>query len=166
MIRFTGEIDGIPAFDRAFNRIEQHIADIRSFAPGIAGEFYAIEEGQFGSEGAKGASGKWAPLSPAYKQWKATHFPGEPILKLMHPLYESLTSPDAADSIYRVSGNEIAIGSRTPYAVAHQRGTGFMPARPPISMTAADKRRIQKAIQAELVRFTRRLGFEVQDKAA
>jgi len=166
MIRFTGEVDGIPVLDRAFNRVEEHISDFRSIWPNVAKEFYAIEEAQFQSEGARGASGKWAALSPAYKRWKEIHYPGEPILKLAHPLYESLTSPDAPDSIFRMEATEMTLGSRTPYATAHQKGAGRMPARPPISLTESDKRRIQKSIQAGLVAFTRRAGFQVEEKAA
>lgn len=167
MIHFVGEIQGVEVLNRAFNRIEEHISDFRNIWPRVAQEFYAIEEEQFASEGAHGASGKWAPLSPAYKRWKEIHFPGEPILKLEHFLYPSLTRADAPDSIFRMDAQEMTLGSRTPYATAHQRGTGRMPARPPISLTEADKRRIQKSIQRGLVEFTRRAGFQVdQEKAA
>lgn len=166
MLRFSAEVLGVEVLNRSFNRIDEYISDFRGIWPAVAAEFYAIEEGQFASEGAKGASGKWAPLSPAYKAWKVKNFPGEPILKLYHPLYESLTSPDAGDSVYRLEEQEMVLGSRTPYATAHQRGTAIMPARPPISLIEADKRRLQKAIQSQLVQFTRRMGFDVQEKAA
>lgn len=165
MLRFTGEIDGLPAFDRAFNRVEEYIKDFRSIWPNVAKEFYAIEEDQFSSEGAHGASGKWAPLSPAYKKWKTEHFPGQTILKLTNALHESLTRPDAGDSIYRLDADEMTLGSRTPYATAHQRGGGSLPARPPISLTDEDKRRIQKAIQVPLVQFIRRQGFQLEAAA-
>lgn len=166
MIRFTATIDGVEMLDRAFNRIDQFISDFRNVWPSVATEFYQIEEEQFETQGAAGASGQWAPLSPAYKRWKEIHFPGEPILKLEHPLYESLTSPDALDSIFRPQPDELTIGTKVPYARAHQTGAGFMPARPPISMSETHKRRIQKAIQKELVRFTRQAGFEVEERAA
>jgi phage gpG-like protein len=166
VIRFTADISGDVVLDRAFNRIDQYISDFRSIWPNVAQGFYAIEHEQFASEGSHGASGKWAPLSPTYKRWKQLHFPGEPILKLYHPLYESLTSPDAPDSIYRLDAQEMAIGTKVPYAMAHQRGAGNMPARPPISLTEADKRKIQKSIQSGLVEFTRGLGFQVNEKAA
>lgn len=160
MIRFVGTLEGVEVLNRAFNRVERFISDFRSIWPEVAKEFYIIEEGQFASEGARGASGKWAPLSPAYARWKAQRFPGEPILKLHHDLYESLTSPDAADSVYRLERDEMIIGSRTPYAHVHQK------TRPPISMTEADKRKFQKSIQLQLVRFTREAGFQVEERAA
>jgi phage gpG-like protein len=166
VIRFTAEVAGIEVLDRAFNRIDEYISDFRSVWPNVAREFYGIEHEQFQSEGAHGASGKRAPLSPAYKRWKEIHFPGEPILRLYHPLEESLTSPDGLDSVYQLLADEMILGSRAPYARAHQFGTGNMPARPPIDLTEEDKRRIQKSIQAGLVQFTRSLGFEVQDLAA
>lgn len=163
---FSFELEGVEVFSRAFNRLEQGIDDFRSIWPNVAKEFYAIEHEQFASEGAHGASGKWAPLSPAYRKWKETHFPGQPILKLTHSLYESLTSPDAPASIFRIERDEMTLGSRVEYATAHQRGSGRMPARPPISLTEDDKRRLQKAIQVGLVQFTRRAGFQVEERRA
>lgn len=166
MIRFQAEIDGIPAFDRAFNRINQAISDFRPIWPNVAQEIYAINEEQFESEGGAGASGKWAALSPAYKKWKEVHYPGQPILKLTNALFESLTDPEAADAVFQPGRDELVIGSRAPYATAHQRGTGFMPARPIFSFSEPQKRRIQKAIQQGLVQFTRQAGFEVQEEQA
>ena len=152
--------------NRAFNRVDEYISDFRGIWPSVAAEFYAIEEGQFESEGEKGASGKWAPLGKAYAKFKVVAFPDEPILKATHSLYESMTDPEALDAVYRLEEHELVIGTKVPYALAHQRGRGRMPARPIISLTEADKRRLQKAIQSQLVQFTRRAGFEVQEKAA
>lgn len=163
---FSAEIDGVEVFNRAFNRVEGGLSDLRFIWPSVAAEFYAIEREQFASEGAHGASGKWAPLSPAYKRWKELNFPGEPILRLYHPLVESLTTPDAAGSIFKPERDQLTIGSKVEYATAHQRGSGRMPARPPISLNENDKRRLQKAIQVPLVEFVRKQGFQVLEKAA
>lgn len=165
MLRFSGEVLGTPVLDRAFNRVEQIISDFRFIWPAVAKEFYSIEEGQFQSQGAKGASGKWAPLSKVYAKYKAIAFPGLPILQREQSLYESLTSPDAPDSVFRPEADQLTIGTRREGATAHQRGTGRMPARPPISFTERDRRGIQKAIQTQLVRFTRQAGFEVRGAA-
>jgi phage gpG-like protein len=166
LIRFELQIDGATEIDRAFNRIDRFISDFRNVWPAVTDEFYAIEESQFASQGSKGASGRWAPLSKAYAAYKAQAFPGQPILRAENSLYESLTSPEGLDSIYRATQFELTIGSKAPYATAHQRGSGRMPARPPISLTESDKRRMQKAIQQGLVRFTRECGFQVEERAA
>lgn len=160
MITFRAEVDGVETLNRAFNRVDEFISDFRGIWPRVATEFYQIEHEQFESEGAAGAAGKWAPLSPAYKQWKETHFPGQPILRLSNALFDAMTSPDALDSIYRPDRDELTIGAKLPYGRVHQR------TRPVISFTEQQKRRIQKAIQAGLVEFTRKAGFEVEEKAA
>lgn len=166
MLHFVGEIQGVEVLNRAFNRIEEHISDFRNIWPAVAQEFYAIEVQQFQSQGAHGASGRWAPLSPAYAKYKAVAFPGQPILRADNLLFESMTSPDALDSIFRMDAQELTIGTQREGATAHQRGSGRMPARPIISLTEADKRRVQKAIQRGLVEFTRRAGFQVEERAA
>lgn len=165
MLRFFGEVDGIPVLDRAFNRVEERISDFRFIWPSLAAEFYAIEREQFASQGAHGLSGRWAKLSPAYEKWKAVKYPNMPILQATTALYQSLTSPDAADSVFKPEVDQLTIGSRAVYATAHQRGSG-VPARPPISLTEADKRRLTKAIQGPLALFIRKQGFTVLENAA
>jgi len=166
LIRFTAEISGQVQLDRAFNRIDRFISDFRNVWPAVTDIFYATEERLFQSQGGSGASGKWAPLSAVYKKWKQIHYPGQPILRRENTLYESLTSPEGLDSIYRAERFMLTIGTKTPYARAHQHGLGRMPARLLISLTESDKRKMQKAIQQELVRFTREAGFQVEEKAA
>ena len=79
---------------------------------------------------------------------------------------ESLTDPEALDAIYLPEKDGLTIGTRVPYARAHQRGNKRLPARPIVAPSEEQKRRLQKAIQKGLVAFTRRAGFEVQEKAA
>lgn len=160
MIHFTAEVLGDRILDRAFNRIDGYISDFRNIWPAITKRFYEIEQEQFDTEGARGRAGRWKPLTPAYKRWKEVHFPGEPILQREHDLFESMTSPDAPDSIYRPDKTELTIGTKVPYAKHHQK------TRPIISLIERDKRDMQKDIQAELVRFVRAVGFEVEEKAA
>ena len=165
MLRFRADVDGVEVLNRAFNRVEEFVSDFRPIWPRVADEIYAINQEQFDSEGGKGASGRWAALSPAYKKWKEIHYPGQPILRLANTLFESLTDPEAADAVYQPRKDELVIGSRVPYATAHQRGSRG-PARPIFSFSEQQKRRIQKAIQVGLVEFTRRAGFEVQEEKA
>lgn len=166
MIRFTGEIDNIEVLDRAFNRVEEYISDFRSIWPNVTKEFYLIEQEHFNSEGAHGASGGWAPLSPLYAKYKEVQYPNKPILQATGALMESLTGFEAADSIYRPDTTELTLGTQREGAIYHQRGSSRMPARPPISLSEEDKRRLQKAIQLPLVQFVRRQGFEVFENAA
>lgn len=165
MTRFRVEIDGIEVLNRAFNRVDQIISDFRPLWPNVADVVYTINQEQFDSEGGRGASGKWAALSPAYKKWKEIHYPGQPILRLTNALYESLTDPEANDAVFQPGKDELVIGTRVPYATAHHRG-GRSPQRQIFSFSEPQKRRIQKAIQAGLVQFTRQAGFEVQEERA
>jgi phage gpG-like protein len=160
MIRFSAEVLGVEVINRAFNRVEEAISDLRSIWPEVAKEFYAIEREQFDSEGVAGAPGKWIPLTPAYKQWKEANFPGQPIEQLEGSLVASLTDPEALDAIYRPEKDELIIGTRLPYARRQHR------TRPLISLSEVQKRRLQKAIQRGLVQFTRQAGFHVEERAA
>jgi hypothetical protein len=160
MLRFVADVQGAVQLDRAFNRIDQEISDFRNFWPGVIKAFYEIETEQFATEGAQGASGQWAPLSPAYKIFKEREFPGKSILRREDALYESMTGPDALDSILRPEKDELTIGSALPYALAQHRR------RPIISLSEDNKRKLIKSIQQRLVEFARNTGFQVDEKAA
>lgn len=166
MPRFRADVEGVEVLNRAFNRVEQIISDFRSIWPNVAREIYAIEGEQFDSEGSAGASGKWAALSAAYAQYKATAFPGQPILQAEGHMAASLTDPEAPDAVILFGRDELTIGSRDPKARAHHLGLGNLPARPIFSFSEQQKRRIQKSIQAGLVQFTRQAGFEVREEQA
>ena len=166
MISFSATIDGVPEFERAFNRIEKEIDDLRFVWPAVSQEIYKIEGEQFASEGAAGASGKWAALKLAYSKYKAVTFPGMTILKATTSLFDSVTSPDAPDSIFRPEAGMLTIGTQREGAIYHQRGTSRMPARKIYSFSESQKRRIQKAIQVGLVQFIRRQGFQVTENSA
>ena len=167
MISFSFSVDGVPEFERAFNRIEERFNDFRSIWPEVAQEFYRAEIEQFQSEGTAGGSGRFAALSPAYRKYKEVKFPSKTILRRTDSLFDSLTGADAPGSIFRPLVTELMIGTSIPYALAHQRGTNRgMPSRKPISMSQEQKRRIQKAIQIGLVQFMRRQGLTILENAA
>lgn len=166
MFQIIGTVDGVERLNRAFNRTEGFVADMRNFAPAIAQEFYRAEREQFQTEGSAGASGKWSPLSTPYARFKAERFPGETILRATGALEASLTDPDAFDAIFRADEREIVLGTKVPYARAHQRGAGRLPSRPPISLSETQKRRMQKAVQRQLIAEMRKLGFEVEEERA
>jgi len=160
MLRFVAEVQGTVQLDRSFNRVDQEISDFRNFWPGVITAFYEIDTEQFATEGAQGASGQWAALSPAYKIFKEREFPGKSILRRTDALYESMTGPDALGSILRPEKDELIIGSALPYALAQHKK------RPIISLSEDNKRKIIKGIQQRLVEFARSAGFEAEEKAA
>jgi phage gpG-like protein len=166
MIRLSASVDGGQVFDRAFNRLDS-LSDFRPIWPSVIAEFYAIETEQFETEGAAGGQ-RWTPLSPVYSEYKERVFPGQPILQAEGDLRASLTDPEAAGAILQPREDELVIGTNVPYALVHQRGSSRrnIPRRPPINFSEAQKRRIQKAIQAGLVRFVREAGFDVQERVA
>lgn len=167
MFRLRAEIFGEEVFNRAFNRLDS-LSNLRPLWPEVIREFYAIEFEQFETEGAAGASGKWAALSDVYARYKAKAYPDQPILRAENDLFASLTDPEAPDAVLRPEREQLVIGTKVPYASVHQKGSAKrrMPARPPISFSEAQKRRLQKSIQSGLVRFVREAGFQVDERAA
>lgn len=164
MINFQIDIDGMPAFDRAFNRLA-NIDDFRPVWGEVIAEFHQIEVEQFDSEGS--ASGaRWSPLSPVYSEYKEIQFPGKPILQATGDLRDSLTDTEALGAVVRPSPHELIVGSSVPYAIFHQRGTRRMPRRPPINFNETQRRRLQKAVQRGLVSFLREAGVDVEERAA
>lgn len=158
MINFSVTVDGIETLQRGFNRLEK-LDDWRSVWPNVIQEFHLIEAEQFDSEGAAG-SGKWTPLKAVYAEFKEAHFPGKPILQATSDLRDSLVDSEAFGAITRISEQELVLGTSVPYAIFHQRGTRRgLPQRKVISLSEQQKRRIQKAVQAGLVRFVRDAGF-------
>lgn len=152
--RFRIEVDGKPEFDRAFNRIDKHINDMRPVWDYVQPEFYAIEREQFDSEGSAGASGKWPALSPQYAKQKASEYPGKKIMERTGRLRSALTGR-TAHSVIEKEKDQLTLGTRLPYGRWHQRGAGKLPVRKAIDMSRGQKRRIQKAIQRGLLNVMR-----------
>lgn len=154
MIRFSFEFGGKVQFDRAFNRVEKHIEDLRPVWDEVERVFYRIEREQFASEGAKGGGGKWKPLSRPYAERKAKTHPGRKILQREGNLRSSLIG-NTADSVLRKEKQEFAIGTRLFYAPFHQDGTSKMPARPPIDLSDEQRTLMTKEIQKSLLKIIR-----------
>lgn len=97
---------------------------------------------QFESEGNPG----WAALSAHYRSWKALHYPGKPKLVATGKLKASLTNRKAAGAIYRLTKEELVIGTnlKTPdgewnLGLIHQLGAprASIPARPMMRLRAS-----------------------------
>tara|TARA_R100000808_G_scaffold3903_1_gene13268 strand:- start:321 stop:821 length:501 start_codon:yes stop_codon:yes gene_type:complete len=141
-------------------KIAQRLRDIQAtvkpsqIAQEAQAAFVEIERAQFRSEGATGKSGKWAALSPKYRAWKQRTHGNKPILELSGRLKRSLTNPKSRDFVFTVTKSGFIMGSRVKYARFHMTGHRFkktgasgtytqkMPARPPISLTRAQMKRI------------------------
>lgn len=158
MIRFSIEIEGEKQFDRAFNRVENHIEDLTPVWREVQREFFDIEQEQFSSQGAKGAHGKWAELSPAYEEIKLSKYGSIAliggILYATGEMRESLTR-NAKHTVAHFNKQEAAFGTDLPYPVFHQKGTSKMPMRKPIDFSDDQKRRTQKTIQKSLLKLIR-----------
>ena len=153
-MRFSFEIGSKVQFDRAFNRLGDHLEDLRPVWDEAEQAFYKIEREQFASEGAKGRSGKWAPLSRAYAVSKAAQYGSQPILRASGKLERSLTG-NTGDSVLIKEKDEFSIGTKLFYATYHMEGTDNMPMREPISFSDAQRTDMQKAIQLSLIKIVR-----------
>lgn len=157
-MRFTIEVEGETQLDREFNRVKETIDDLTPVWKEVQQEFFDIEFEQFSSEGAKGASGKWKPLSPKYEEIKLKKYGTIAliggILYATGAMRESLTR-HAKDTIEEFGKQEAAFGTSLPYATYHQTGGGRLPRRKVIDLSDEQKRRVQKRIQKELLKLVK-----------
>lgn len=153
-IKFTAEVSGQQVLSRAFNRLESIPKDLSGIFKDVEKEFHAIEAENFQSENAKGASGRWKPISKKTEEIKirkrGTFALLAGTLIDSEALYKSLTGK-SNHTVSIINKQGAAFGTNLPYAKLHQTGTKRMPARPPIDLSDAQKRRIQKVIQKGLV---------------
>lgn len=138
-IRF--EVDGEVQFNRQLRSLQDDVKDFRPAFELIYAEFLETESKQFGAEGGFEGNERWKRLSEDYEKWKSRHFPGKPILELRGHLKRSLTQKGADGAVYRATEKELEMGTSIGYAIWHQRGTARMPARKPIELSEAQKKR-------------------------
>lgn len=148
-MRFTFEFEGKVQFDRSFNRVGEHISDLRPVWDRVERKLFEIEETQFKSEGARGRSGKWKPLSRAYAARKAKTHPGKPILQRSGALYKAMTS-NTGDTILVKDKQEFGLGTSLfymPYVNA---------VRPVVSLSDGQQTDLMKEIQMGLLEIIKR----------
>lgn len=145
-------VEGVSDVIDRFNYIERGLVDFRQLGAwkAVASEFRKIEREQFDSQGSKGESGKWAPLSPKYAEVKQKKYGSVPILQASGKLYRSLTVEGAEGAVHEETALELTLGTRDPKAAYHQTGTRKMPAREPISMTREQRERMVQPIHDKL----------------
>ena len=160
MFRFRLDIAGEVQMDRGIQRFTEGIADYRPIWPVIADDFYAMEKGQFRSEGEEGGK-RWQELSPAYAAWKQAQYPGKPILERTGDLVKSLTSEHDPNTVQVKKRKTLTLGTKIPYAIYHQspKPRKRLPRRPEIMADEAFKRSVMHHIQTYLVQIASRSGF-------
>jgi hypothetical protein len=136
--------------ERTLDRWEANVIDATPAWDAIVDDFVKIERAQFRTEGRRG-SGGWAPLSPRYARWKATHYPGKPILQREGDLVGSLTERPLGIEV--ILPHYLAMGSDVEHGEYHQapKPGSHVPRRRPIDLTEADRRRWVKILQRHIV---------------
>lgn len=136
------DISGDKIIQKNLTRITSNIKDFSPIFRIISNKFHQYERSLFQSEG--GISGsKWVPLSRSYASWKVRQniYPGNSILNLSGDLKVSLTNSNAFGSINIIKSSELVMGTRIPYAIAHQEGRGRLPVRKPIDISTNERRK-------------------------
>jgi phage gpG-like protein len=144
-VRLDVQVGGVSAVRRDIARMQGRAEDLRPALDAIAKVVASANQANFDSEGAAGAFGRWAPLSPGYRSWKEKHYPGRPILVLTGDLRDALTSTPM--QIQYASAHELVMGTSIPYGAYHQTGTPRMPRRAPVALTEQVKRDMVKVAQ-------------------
>lgn len=114
----------------------------------MADDYAATQGDVFDAQGGHEGLSPWAPLSPAYQEWKDQHFPGKPILELTGRLRAAMTLAGTG-RVLQISERELVIGAdirvgksgQWNLAALHQQGTRRMPSRPVLRLTEPQKRR-------------------------
>src|SRR4051794_35315537 len=114
MLRLSFEILGVKEFDRAFHRLDEHLSDFRPTWPLVTAAIQRIESEQFKSEGAKGRSRKWKPLTRNYAEAKRKKYGDKPILERTGALMRSLTTT-TEDTVLIEQPLEYGFGTRLFY---------------------------------------------------
>lgn len=82
-----------------------------------------------GAESARSMAGSmWPPLDASYASWKATRFPGAPMMVQSGKLFSKVESMTKSN-VSRVENMEATFGISSEYAKFHQYGTKNMPER-------------------------------------
>jgi phage gpG-like protein len=147
-IHFEISVDGEVQLSRALSRFGDRLFHMRPFFATAAEQVQKSVAAQFDAQG--GRTGGWRPLSPRYAAYKLAQVGSKPILEYSGRMRRSLTG-QGGDSIRELDDNHLRWGTRTPYAIYHQRGTRRMPQRRIIDLTEDDRRGLMKSLQQFLM---------------
>lgn len=143
----------LDAEQRRIQRLALFLQDLRSFWPTVVPLVTGWWRSQFESEG-QFAGRPWAPLSPAYANWKAAAYPGKGILQAAGALRQAASRPER-DAQPRSLTLTIT-DDKLPY---HQTGTRRMPTRPLVFDTLPPfaERELESAADRYIADLLRRL---------
>jgi hypothetical protein len=145
MLRLSIEFEGKVQFDRAFLRLDSTLDDMRPTWPVVKRAIQFIEDQQFASEGAKGRSGKWKPLTRDYAKYKAIKYGSLPILQRTGALHRAMTMT-TGDTVIVNEKDEFGYGTSLPYQPFVNK------VRPIVSLSDADQNYLTKEIQKDLLK--------------
>lgn len=93
--------------------------------------------------------GGWAPLSPRYAAWKATHYGFAPLMVRTGALAADLASLRGAPN--KIGDKEAEFGTNLDYAGFHQTGTFNMPKRQVVYEPAGFTLKVERDIVDHLI---------------
>jgi phage gpG-like protein len=154
MVRLSLTIDGEQAVSRRLLRWQQAADNAAPLFATIADAWAEANRRQFDSRGGYGGV-RWQPLSPAYAAWKATVYPGQPIMEATGALRRSLTG---GWDVYQIGPRSMRVGSNVAYGKYHQsrRPRRRLPRRPVVVAPEEFRR--------EAVKLTQRYFVEQADR--
>ena len=126
MIGIHIEMANLPKVNSAFDAITAGVETLKPLWEQFGKEFYQQEAKLFNAA-------PWAPLSPAYAEYKRRELGGKPLLRVSDHLLRSFTQEGAPGNIHRIDDLSAEFGSSDFKAILHQLGTDNMPARPPLA---------------------------------
>lgn len=120
MMTLQGSVDWKNA-DHALENFEASLADNSEALAAVADDLREMIAEQFATEGRAGGT-PWAPLAPS--TLRRSRRPRSGILVSTGALLGSLRDLGAPGHVEEMSGQTLLFGSRLPYAIFHQTGTG------------------------------------------
>ena len=168
-MQFTTTVNAEPV-EQALRALQASLTGQSPALTEIADDLRAMVTEQFASEGRAGGT-PWAALAPSTARRRRA---GTSLLNVTGALLASLRDAGAPGHVEETDGQTLTLGSRLPYAIYHQTGTGAgygqtllpghtkgqrgMPMRPLIVLTPARSDQWTELVRQHLEENTPLLG--------